>query len=57
MALTDETKAVRILKGTAKVTEDTTKQDGKTYYKQTDSGYIVGTPESNPKTEGFYEIA
>lgn len=57
VALTDETKAVRILKGTAKATEDTTKQDGKTYYKQTDSGFIVGTPKSNPKTEGFFEIA
>ena len=57
VALTDETKAVRIMKGTAKATEDTTKQDGKVYYQQTDSGFIVGTPKSNPKTEGFYEIA
>lgn len=57
VALTDETKAVRIMKGTAKASEDTTKQDGKVYYQQTDSGFIVGTPKSNPKTEGFYEIA
>ena len=35
-------------------------QDNQLQYerdKQTDSGYIVGTPKSNPKTEGFFEIA
>lgn len=56
VALTDETKAVLIKKGTAKQSEDTSVQD-KTYYKPTDSGYIVGKPTTNPKTEGFYEIA
>ena len=55
-ALTDATKAVKICKGTAAVTADTTVNKSKTYYAKTDSGYIVGTPKSNPKTEGFYEI-
>ena len=55
-ALTDATKAVKVIKGTAKLSEDTTVKE-KTYYAKTDSGYIVGTPETNPKTEGFYEIA
>lgn len=55
-ALTDATKAVKIVKGTASPTEDTTVQPEKVYYAQLDNGYIVGTPESNPKSEGFYEI-
>ena len=55
-ALTDATKAVKICKGTAAVTADTTVTEGKVYYAKTDSGYIVGTPKTNPKTEGFYEI-
>lgn len=55
-ALTDTTKAVKVAKGTATATTDTTVTEGKTYYAKTDSGYIVGTPTSNPKTEGFYEI-
>jgi len=55
-ALTDATKAVKVCKGTAKVTADTTVQKEKVYYAKTDNGYIVGTPESDPKTEGFYEI-
>lgn len=58
-ALTDETKAVKILKGAATLTEDTTVQDGTTYYKQAGAGYIAVEPESgaNPKTQGWYEIA
>lgn len=55
-ALTDQTKAVKIIKGTAKPTTDETKQS-KTYYKPYNNGYIVDTPKTNPKTEGFYEIA
>ena len=55
-ALTDATKAVKICKGTAATTADTTVNESKTYYAKTDNGYIVGTPKSNPKTEGFYEI-
>ena len=45
------------MKGSAKLTEDTTVQEEKIYYAKTDSGYIVGTPKTNPKTEGFYEIS
>ena len=56
-ALTNTTKAVRIIKGTATASSDTTVQDGKTYYAKIDNGYIVGTPKTNPKTEGFYEIS
>lgn len=55
-ALTDTTKAVKVCKGTAKVTADTTVTKDKGYYAKTDNGYIVGTPKSDPKTEGFYEI-
>lgn len=55
-ALTDERYAVKIVKGTAAVTADTTVSENKTYYKENGSGYIVGKPETNPKTEGFYEI-
>lgn len=55
-ALTDATKAVKVCKGTAKVTADTAIQKGKVYYAKTDNGYIVGTPEVDPRTEGFYEI-
>ena len=56
-ALTDATKAVKILKGTATATVDTTVSEGKVYYAKTDNGYIVGKPKTDPKTEGFYEIA
>lgn len=56
-ALTDETKDVKIFKGTATLTEDATVTEDKVYYKKVGAGYVVGTPETNPKTEGFYEIA
>lgn len=56
-ALTDATKVVKVMKGSAKLTEDTAVQEEKIYYAKTDSGYIVGTPKTNPKTEGFYEIS
>lgn len=55
-ALTDATKVVKIAKGTAAATSDTTVTDGKTYYAKVDNAYIVGKPKTNPKTEGFYEI-
>lgn len=55
-ALTDQTKAVKIVKGAAKPTTDETKQSQKVYYKPFNNGYVVGTPTTNPKTEGFYEI-
>lgn len=56
-ALTDETKDVKIFKGTATLTEDTTVTEDKVYYKKVGAGYVAGTPQTNPKTEGFYEIA
>lgn len=56
-ALTDETKDVKMFKGVATLTEDTTVTEDKVYYKKVGAGYVVGTPETNPKTEGFYEIA
>ena len=56
-ALTDATKAVKIFKGIATATADTKVFEGKVYYAKTDNGYIVGKPETNPMTEGFYEIA
>lgn len=56
-ALTDETKDVKIFKGVATLTEDATVTDDKVYYKKVGAGYVVGTPETNPKSEGFYEIA
>lgn len=56
-ALTDATKAVKICKGTATATADTTVSQDKVYYAKTDNGYIVGKPKTNPKIEGFYEIA
>ena len=54
-ALTDQTKAVKIFKGSMKPTEDATKQE-KVYYLPFNNGYVVGTPKTNPETEGFYEI-
>ena len=58
-ALTDAGKAVKIVKGSAKASADTTVSTGKTYYAQTDNGYVVVAPAegANPKTEGWFEIA
>ena len=59
-ALTHTNKAVKIVKGTAKATSDTTFKEGKTYYAKLDNGYVkVGqTAEvTNPSTAGYYEIA
>jgi hypothetical protein len=57
-ALTDERYAVKIEKGTAAVTADTTPDSTKTYYEKSGLGYVVVVPEStdNPKTLGYYEI-
>lgn len=55
-ALTDQTKAVKIVKGAAKASTDGTVTKEKTYYVKTDTGYIVGKPKTNPQSEGFYEI-
>lgn len=57
VALTDTTKAALLKKGKMTASTDTTVTESKTYYAKTDSGYIVGKPETNPKTEGFYEFS
>lgn len=59
-ALTHADKAVRIIKGKATITTDTTFKSGKTYYAKLDNGYVVvkSTEEvTNPATAGYYEIA
>ena len=55
-ALTDATKVVKVIAGKAKKSTDTTVIASKVYYKPNGTGYIVGTPTTNPSTEGFYEI-
>lgn len=60
-ALTDETKAVKIFKGTASAvgSGETTVDDTKTYYEKSGLGYIEVTPEDgdNPYSKGWYTIA
>lgn len=57
-ALTDERKAVKVVQGTAAVTNDTTAQEGKVYYEASGLGFVEAeVPEGgNPKTLGLYEI-
>mgnify|MGYP000668287047 CR=1 FL=1 len=52
-ALTDETKDVKIFKGTATVSADTTASASKTYYAKVGNGYVAVTPGEgdNPKTK------
>lgn len=58
-ALTDERYAVKIFKGTATATTDTTVTSGKDYYLKVGNGYIKVKPKSsdNPSTKNWYEIA
>lgn len=57
-ALTDQTKAVKIVKGTAAVTTDTTVDADKIYYEASGLGFVAVTPATgdNPQTKGWYEI-
>ena len=57
-ALTDETKAVKVVQGTAAVSSDTSVDSTKTYYEADGIGYIEVEPEAgdNPHTKGWYEI-
>lgn len=57
-AMTDETKAVMVVTGSAAVTADTTVTAGKTYYAVSGVGYVKVTPVEgdNPKTNGWFEI-
>lgn len=59
VALTDEREAVKIFKGTATATTDTTVDATKTYYEKTGLGYKQVTPATgdNPTTKGWYTIA
>ena len=58
VALTDATKTVKVIKGKAVKTNDTTVTSGKQYYKELDSGFMAVTPTTtNPKTEGLFEKA
>ncbi|MBR4723471.1 MAG: hypothetical protein IK072_01895 [Clostridia bacterium] len=58
-ALTDEREAVKIVKGTATETADTSVNNSKTYYAQSGLGYVKVTPTegANPASEGWYEIS
>lgn len=57
-ALTDETKAVQIILGSASATQDTTASADKTYYAASGLGYVAVVPKEgdNPKTKGWFEI-
>lgn len=57
-ALTDETRAVKLLIGSAAVSGDTSVSSGKTYYAPTGLGFVRVTPEGSesPKTKGWYEV-
>lgn len=58
-ALTDETKDVKIFKGTATAATETTASTSKTYYAKSGVGYVQVTPVSgdSPKDKGWYTIA
>lgn len=57
-ALTDEREAVKIVKGTASASEDTSVDSTKTYYAPSGVGYVAVVPADgdNPSTKGWYEI-
>lgn len=58
-ALTDETKDVKIFKGTATASQETSVTTGTTYYAKSGVGYVQVTPASgdSPKAKGWYTIA
>lgn len=58
-ALTDETKVVKLFKGTATASTATSVAAGTTYYKKVGNGYVAVTPATgdNPSTKGWYTIA
>lgn len=57
-ALTDETKAVKIVIGEAEASTDVAVDPDKTYYAASGLGYVKVTPAEgdNPATKGWYEI-
>lgn len=57
-ALTDEREAVKIVRGTAALSVDTSVDSTKTYYAQSGLGYVKAIPAvgDNPVSKGWYEI-
>ena len=57
-ALTDETKDVKIVIGTAALSADTSVNATKTYYEKSGMGYVAVVPAvgDNPASKGWYEI-
>lgn len=57
-AMTNESKAVKIIVGSAAVTSDAVVTEGHTYYVASGIGYVKVTPvgDENPKTKGWFEI-
>lgn len=57
-AMTNESKAVKIIVGSAAVTSDAVVTEGHTYYATSGIGYVKVTPagDENPKTKGWFEI-
>ena len=57
-AMTDATKAVGIITGTAAATADTAVNKDKSYYAKSGVGYVKMEPAEgdNPKTKGWFEI-
>lgn len=57
-AMTDATKAVGIITGTAAATADTAVNKDKSYYAKSGVGYVKMEPTEgdNPKTKGWFEI-
>lgn len=58
VALTDEREAVKIVKGEANASVDTSVNNTKTYYAPSGLGYVAVVPEEgdNPASKGWYEI-
>lgn len=58
-ALTNETKVVKLFKGTATASQETSVTSSTTYYEKVGNGYVKVTPGSgdSPKAKGWYTIA
>lgn len=58
-AMTDETKAVLIVTGSATASTDTSVTEGKTYYAQSGLGYVKVEPADgdDPSAKGWFEIS
>lgn len=58
-ALTNETKVVKLFKGAATASQETSVTSSTTYYEKVGNGYVKVTPGSddNPKAKGWYTIA